>query len=125
MTIRETAIGMKVRIETLAAVNEVYLTKNPKTPKLYDSGLRISLTGAKVDRPLLSIPVVMEQGAAELDELVAYRLAELHAAGETKAQARVVWTRTGNAVVLTPMVRRADGSVEDVAQALFKKEGHA
>lgn len=62
---------------------------------------------------LLSAPLLHEAGEGDCEDLVAYRLGELWAAGERGAKARVV--RVGDGLWHAVVVR-GDGRVEDVSQ---------
>jgi hypothetical protein len=90
-------------------------------PLLYESGVQFRLPpdhGAGVEYFALP-PVVHQKGWGDCDQLVIWRLCELHAAGERGARCKTDWI--GGAMHVR--IRRGNGRTEDPARILLARQG--
>lgn len=98
------------------AVNVIYLLRNRRTPKLYESGVRYQREqGGK--EVWLTIPQVLRAGFGDCEDLAAWRTAELIVGG-VPAKAEVI--RTGPRV-FHAVVRLPDGQILDPSIKLGMK----
>jgi hypothetical protein len=121
---RMLGITIKPYLEANVLVNQLYL-RTHHVPPLYRSGIRYMEeppSGAMVgpNGPMLRIedfaliPVIIERGWGDCDDLSPWRIAELREAGE-RAKVRIQWKKhpeTGQKLFHV-VVRREDGSIED------------
>lgn len=106
--------GLDAALQGLEALAEAELSTEPFLP-LYESGVFYQQEPRGSERWLTPSQVVL-RGAADCEDLAAWRAAELHVTGEDPgAAARAVRTgpRTWHAVV-----QRSDGTYEDPSAAL-------
>lgn len=97
-------------VEALAAVNREYLKKNA-VPTVMLADLRVKRCDSEARR---SIPALLHERSADVDELAAWRLAELLERGE-KASLRILWSERGVPVLL---VQRQNGTCEIVDELM-------
>jgi len=91
-----------------------------RLPPLYDSGVKFQLPadhGGGVEYFALP-PVVFAKGWGDCDQLVIWRLIELHAAGES-AECKADWI--GGAMHVR--IRRENGKTEDPSRILLARQG--
>lgn len=97
-------------VEALATVNREYLKKNA-VPTVMLADLRVKRHDSEARRP---IPTLLHERCADVDELAAWRLAELLERGE-KASLRILWSERGVPVLL---VQRQNGTCEIVDELM-------
>ncbi len=117
---------VRLAIEPLVYANEEWLRRNAGAPSIYESGV-IYQDQAPVIDPFdddeetdwwQDTARLLETGAGSCEDLAAWRVAELHLAGETSAQLDVIAQETGNDVLYHVRVKREDGSIEDPSVVL-------
>jgi hypothetical protein len=112
------AIAIREVLYALARAYAVAMATNP-LPPLYSAGVQYreeptSGTGVeRWDHPW----EVHARGWGDCDDLVLWRLAELHAAGETTAAPLVAWIGSRMHV----LIRRASGNTEDPSRILLDR----
>jgi hypothetical protein len=102
----------------LVAINRLYL-RSHHAPSIYASGVRYR-PEPEDGKPeeFAAIPMVLERGWGDCDDLAPWRVAELQEAGEP-AKIRITWRRRRNGRRLYHVVvRRGDGRVEDPSKLL-------
>jgi hypothetical protein len=97
-------------VEALAAVNREYLKKNA-VPTVMLADLRVKRHDSEARRPIATL---LHERSADVDELAAWRLAELLERGE-KATLRILWSERGVPVLL---VQRQNGTCEIVDELM-------
>jgi len=113
-------MGLEAALEALVALNRVYLRTHPRTPALYQAGVRYlrDADAATQDTPpaelWLTIPDCRSAGGADCKVLSAWRVAELRERGELRA--RCLLSRKGH--LWHVRVTRSDGTIEDPSRAL-------
>ncbi len=103
-------------LKGLTAVNAVYLARHPRTPALYESGVRYRAE-PKGSEKWLTIPQGLRKKFLDCEDLAAWRASELQRLG-INAQALVIRSgpKTFHAVVRWP-----DGRIEDPSRRLGMK----
>ena len=74
-----------ILLEALTALDQVWLHDHPRTPRLYQSGVRYVPEDGSEIWPI--IPIVLARGTGNCDMLAAWRCAEMRADGFTDAVA--------------------------------------
>lgn len=115
-------------LELFVQLNLEFLSEYPDTPDPYSSGVVYEPEiNAFMGLPeeFGTIPWCIKRGRADCDRLVAWRVAKLRQAGETRAACNVtvrrfpVRTRPGETIdVYHVTARRDDGSIEDPSAIL-------
>jgi hypothetical protein len=103
-------------LEALALADLIYLRANPKTPRLYESGVVYVREPDDRDN-WQDIPRTIALRNGDCEDLCAWRVAELRAAGEL-AEFELRHFLIGHATVYHVLVRHADGGIEDPSRAL-------
>lgn len=109
-------------LELLVQVDLLYLKLNPKTPKMYESGVRYYHEGIR-DEWFSTCEALHEQ-LADCKGLSAWRVAELRLSGEDpeakccKKFAVINDSTIGKLVLYHVMVQRGDGTIEDPSRKL-------
>jgi hypothetical protein len=110
-------------LELLVQIDILYLRRKPKTPKLYESGVRYYHDGIRDE--WFSVDEAIHEGLADCKGLSAWRVAELRESGEdrgakcTKKFAIVEDPTIGGRLVLYHvLVQRSDGNIEDPSRKL-------
>jgi len=101
----------------LIAANVAYLRVHPKTPRLYESGVRYEEEPGTQD-DWDDIPETLSVGVGDCEDLSGWRIAELRVAGEVAAMPRVTVFTQDKRVTYHVAVRRASGLVEDPSREL-------
>lgn len=108
-------------VEALAGVNTAFLERNPRTPSIYESGVRYSdahETCSSCEDLWWDIPVVLSHGYGDCEDLAAWRLAELWMQG-IPARAHVTSALLGQGNTLYHVqVMLPDGQIEDPSRIL-------
>lgn len=108
-------------VESLAGVNVAYLSRNPRTPSLYQSGVVYSddqETCDSCEDLWWDIPVVLSHGFGDCEDLAAWRIAELWMQG-IAARPHVTSGMNGRDKVLYHIqVMYPDGQIEDPSRIL-------
>jgi len=101
-----------IGLRALVAQNLVWLYCHPRTPSLYDSGVVYEREPAGRE-DWQTIPVTLERGNGDCEDLAAWRTAELQHQGE---KARII-TRTkrqrNGRLLIHVLVMRENGDIED------------
>lgn len=97
-------------LHALVIIDREWLQSHPSTPAFYEAGVRLD-GGAGI--AWRDVGRVLSTGRGGLADLVAWRVAELELAGE-QAAIEILEPNPGRGVTL--QIRRADGSLEDVAE---------
>jgi hypothetical protein len=72
--------ALQVLLWTLIHLNELYLRFHPRTPRLYDAGVRYMREPYGYEQ-WITIPKILRQGGADCEDLAAWRVAELRFRG--------------------------------------------
>ena len=100
---------LTVLVRALCAINVDWLQKHPRTPDLYRSGVRYASQPRGIER-FKPIPVILQGGTADCDQLAPWRAAELRVRRGIKAVPEV---RQMEANLFHVFVRLPNGRVED------------
>ena len=109
----------------LVRVNRQYL-RAYSVPGIYDSGVRYKPEPNGTIEEFAAIPVVLERGWGDCDDLAPWRVAELREQGE-KAKIRIQWKALPPHIggrLFHIVVRRQDGSIEDPSALLGMPRAH-
>lgn len=96
MEIREPIVAnLRLPLEALTVQDVRYLRAHPRTPRLYNSGIRWQMEGVNpcTGRPaehFATIPEVLAQGWGDCEDLACWRAAELRLMGHRRARAFAV-----------------------------------
>jgi hypothetical protein len=105
-------------LRALFAIDLEWLAANPRTPWLYQSGVRYERERYERWR---SIPVCLAELAGDCEDLACWRAAEI-VLREGDSQARPIWTKRyspkRNGWLYHIVVRRGDGRLEDPSRLL-------
>jgi hypothetical protein len=114
------AVGLQAALSCLVALDRLYLRTHPRTPRLYQAGVRylrdadFGTQKTPASELWLTIPDCIAAGGADCKVLAAWRCAELvERDGEA---AECVLSRSGN--LWHVRVKRGDGSIEDPSKIL-------
>ena len=115
------AIAIKALLDAQVLVDSLYLSLH-KVPPLYRSGVRYQnepkkwiIQGAPISiEEFACIPVIIQRGFGDCDDLAPWRCAELRRAGE-KAKIRITWKTNPvqGGKLFHIVVRRENGTIED------------
>lgn len=111
------AKSLTVLVRSLCALDLLYLQRNPRTPELYKSGVRYKTQPYGVER-FLTIPLILQAGEADCDQLAPWRAAELRFRHGIKALPEVRKFADG---VWHVYVRYPNGKAEDPSAWLGMK----
>lgn len=109
-----TVTQLNIFVRSLCAVNVLYLRAHPKTPDIYKSGVRYE-TQPEGCEHFKAIPLVLEAGSGDCDQLAPWRAAELRVRHGIKALPEV---RQMGAKLWHVYVRMPNGKIEDVSARL-------
>ncbi len=101
-------------LETLSKIDKAYLERHKDTPALYNSGVKLAPTYETLD-----IYTALANGAADIDTLVCWRVAELRVQG-IDAKPHIVEIKRPYGKVYTCVVKMPDDTIEDVQERLSK-----
>ena len=113
---------LDIILEALVQIDILYLRLNPKTPKMYDSGVRYYHDGIRDE--WFSADEAMHEKLADCKGLSAWRVAELRVTGEDpgakcfKKFAVIEDPTVGKLVLYHVQVLRSDGTIEDPSRKL-------
>lgn len=118
----ESEAVLRLMLEALTAANVVYLRFHPKTPKIYQSGVRYHEELAEcrtcpIPEDWKSIPYILHDGEGDCEDLACWRVAELLMAGE-QAQPTFTHRLIGNRLMYHILVKRQNGTIEDPSAKL-------
>lgn len=108
---------LHIHLDSLVAIDLLWLRLNPKTPRLKDAAVRYYHEGIKEE--WFSVDAALHDGVADCKGLSAWRVAELHATGEdpqahcTLRFAEVYDPAVGNILMYHVVVKRGDRTIED------------
>ena len=106
--------ALNIFVRALCAYDVLWLRRNPRTPNLYESGVRYKTQPAGVEQ-FKPIPLVIAAGSADCDQLAPWRAAELRVRRGIKALPEV---RQMGPALYHVYVRLPNGQVEDVSARL-------
>ena len=108
---------IEYQLTASALIQREFLLANPRTPSIFNAGVRyIDDTGAPLDE-WRSIPEIIAHRGGDCDDLVPWRMAELMIAGVTpQAMARIQQARDGR-VVFHALLRYGPNT-EDICRRL-------
>lgn len=100
-------------------LNNRLLIRSRQVPPLYSSGVewRPEAWAGQFEE-FADAATVMQRGFGDCDDLCAWRVAELHEQGETKARFRIYGRRGPRGWSMHVQVRRANGEIEDPSRFL-------
>lgn len=103
----------------LSLANRIWLEHYPKTPALYDSSVIYRAEkGTEIWR---GIPVVLQHGCGDCEDLACWRIAELWKQG-VQAMPWITWRKSEDralsGTIYHALVRWPDGRIEDPSRAL-------
>lgn len=107
--------AINAALAALVVLNRIYLRTHRDTPRLYESGVRYRREVAGAEQ-WLTLPLLLQVGAGDCEDLAAARAAELIESGEDPGAAAVV--RRVRAGLWHAVVRRGTGEIEDPSKAL-------
>lgn len=119
---RMLGLAIKPYLDSNVLLNQAFLRVHPRTPLLYQSGVRYrnEPPGQGFEEFAL-IPVIYARKWGDCDDLAPWRVAELRERGEP-AKIRIQWkTSSGGGKLYHIVVRRADGRIEDPSRILGMK----
>jgi hypothetical protein len=110
---RMLGIAIKAILDAQVKINQLYLRLH-NVPPLYSSGVRYREEDPTQGyEEFALIPIMIERGWGDCDDLAPWRCAELREAGE-KACIRIQWRRQASGSKLFHiLVRRENGVIED------------
>lgn len=108
---------LNIFVRALCAYDVLWLRRHPRTPNLYDSGVRYEMQPAGCEH-FAPIPVVLAAGSGDCDQLAPWRAAELRVRHGIKAMPEV---RQMGPALFHVFVRYPDRRVEDVSARLGMK----
>jgi len=104
--------GIRVACAALTTINRIYLRQHPTTPALYRAGVVYKRQPGP--ERFSWIPIVMQRGNGDCDQLACWRAAELQERG---IKARAVPKRIGPNLIHI-LVQYPDGHKEDPSKVL-------
>lgn len=124
-------LGLAIRplLEAMVIADMLYLQLHKDVPPLYSAGVRYeneptwTFQGEPVEE-FASIPIVIERGWGDCDDLAPWRCAELRLKAKEPAKIRIQWQRpllpdgSRGRKYFHIVVRRADSSIEDPSAKL-------
>ena len=118
--IEDRIAALGAMLEALAEVNRAYLRQFPRTPALYDAGVRYRPERPGTPNRWQDIPRAMALGGTHCVGLSAWRVAELREREREPALFRVhVYTEPdARSIEYHVLVIRSDGSCEDPSRKL-------
>lgn len=103
-------------LRALFAIDLDWLRRHPRTPPLYQSGVRYEREPFERWR---SIPVCLEESAGDCEDLSCWRASELVLRGERAFPTwRKRWSQKRQGWLYHIVVRRGDGRIEDPSRLL-------
>lgn len=124
-------LGLAIRpiLEAMVIADMLYLSLHKDVPPLYSAGVRYeeeppwTFQGEPVEE-FAAIPIVIERGWADCDDLAPWRCSELRLRAREPAKIRIQWQRPTlpngkkGRKYFHIVVRRANGSIEDPSAKL-------
>lgn len=109
---------MEILLRSLVSLNVAYLRRHPHgVPSLDQSGV-FYMREPKGYEQWLTIPMVLQQGHADCEDLAAYRCAWLQQREGIPAWTCFKWRRRGDALIYHILVCKPDGTIEDPSREL-------
>ncbi len=108
---------VEILLEALFEIDCDWLRRHPEAPDLYSSGVRYLREPIEL---WMSIPVVLERGGGDCEDLACWRAAELEVRRGIHARARAQQNpaRAGAPISFHILVRWPDGHFEDPSRQL-------
>ena len=113
---RVLALAIKPVLEALVRVDQLYLLTH-QVPPIYESGVRYHDEPKDQIEEFAAIPLILQRGWGDCDDLAPWRVAELQNAG-VKAKLRIQWKRYESGKLYHIVVRMPDRSIEDPSRLL-------
>ena len=109
--------ALRALLHALFTIDRLWLRSNPKTPRLYSSGVfyRAEPIGEERWR---DIPSVLREGWGDCEDLACWRAAELVEREGIAAQPSYTWRRRPGISIYHIVVRHANGTIEDPSRRL-------
>lgn len=109
--------SLKGLLAALVIANIEYLKLHPRTPLLYQSGVRYQ------SEPLSSeewqdIPTILRQGVGDCEDLASWLVAEYRIRKGIRAKIHITHRRSGGMLRYHVVVRLPDGRIEDPSAKL-------
>lgn len=104
-------------LEALVIADAEYLRENPTTPRLYASGVVYKREAPGRDK-WQDLAQTIEVRSGDCEDLCAWRVGELRAAGEAAARCDLIEFEEGGVTFFHVVVVRGDGSTEDPSRLL-------
>lgn len=105
-------------LRALVAIDVLYLREHPGTPLLYHSGVVYQREPPGQD-DWDPVPIVLERGNGDCEDLAAWRCAELIRLGESaSAIPKLVQSNPDGTKLYHILVRRGNGTIEDPSRKL-------
>lgn len=101
----------------LIEIDVSFLESNPKTPLIYQSGVRYRFEPGEPD-PWQDIPSTLAKGWGDCEDLACWRVAELRHKAKIDARPMLRWRKEGERNIYHALVRLPDGRTEDPSVAL-------
>lgn len=105
---------LRIRVEGLAAENEIYLLEDPTIPLLYESGVVYYDPDPKLEVPWMNVIAALNNRSADCKTLTAWRKAELWIRYRIKSVVEIVEYVTATGRVFHVLLRRATRPGEEV-----------
>ena len=105
---------IRIRVEALAAENEIYLLADPTIPLLYESGVVYWDPDPHLEVPWMNAPAAMNNRSADCKTLAAWRKAELWIRYRIKSIVVIVEYLVGADRIFHVLLLRAKKPNEDV-----------
>lgn len=118
--------ALKLLAHALVAANVAYLRAHPRTPALYEAGVRLDTSRSRCPRSedeWQGIASILESGAANNVSLACWRCAERIVGGEAVEPA-LCWAPGGGGLYHVSLSTR-DGTVEDPSAIVFARAAGA
>lgn len=113
----ESGRALRVLLEALCSINELYLAAHPSTPPLYATGVRYQAEPIGHEN-WLDIPTALQWGLLDCEDLACWRVSEWRRRG-VHAAPEFSWKFLPSGVVLYHVfVKLPDGTTEDPSRAL-------
>ena len=107
-----------VMLRCLTEINELYLQAHPETPPLYRSGVRY-MEEPPGQEDWQDIPITLQMGLADCEDLVCWRVAELRVrAGINAKPVFKAFPRANGSMLYHILVEYPDGTIEDPSRIL-------
>lgn len=105
---------LNIFVRALCAYNVLWLRAHPDTPNIFESGVRYQTQPIGVEH-FIPIPLIIQAGSGDCDQLASWRAAELRVRKNVKAMPEVKRMGSG---LFHVFVRMPNGAAEDISAHL-------